>query len=374
MSLKTIKLIVADLDGTLLHDDKSLDRNIKSVLIEKNVPLTFVSGRNVHIIQDYIKELNITLPYITNNGANMFLGDTCIYECPIDSSELKTCLNILVANKVALLAYTNQTIYSVGYQEGLDAFKNRLIGKCEIVEDANIEDIVSQVVYACSMDDRRPALTGVHLQTKNSTLLVMASDSYRLAMKKIELNQMVNMDVIVPKKAFIDILKCTNTTTEKIQVYYDTHKIQFYFDDILIQTTLINGTFPNVQRIVPKEFECKLKTTVDTILPIIDRSQFIKDESKVHIVKVAMTDHDVHIKSKSSIIGNTDETLPNVELEGNPLNLSFNGKYLYEAIKGVQGDKQQLLLQFGGEYNPLLVTNPLDRSVCAICVPLRTYE
>ena len=40
-----------------LHDDKSLDRNIKSVLIEKNVPLTFVSGRNVHIIQDYIKRI-----------------------------------------------------------------------------------------------------------------------------------------------------------------------------------------------------------------------------------------------------------------------------------------------------------------------------
>ena len=151
MSLKTIKLIVADLDGTLLHDDKSLDRNIKSVLIEKNVPLTFVSGRNVHIIQDYIKELNITLPYITNNGANMFLGDTCIYECPIDSSELKTCLNILVANKVALLAYTNQTIYSVGYQEGLDAFKNRLIGKCEIVEDANIEDIVRESIFKVVM-------------------------------------------------------------------------------------------------------------------------------------------------------------------------------------------------------------------------------
>ena len=150
MSLKTIKLIVADLDGTLLHDDKSLDRNIKSVLIEKNVPLTFVSGRNVHIIQDYIKELNITLPYI-NNGANMFLGDTCIYECPIDSSELKTCLNILVANKVAFLAYTNQTIYSVGYQEGLDAFKNRLIGKCEIVEDANIEDIVRESIFKVVM-------------------------------------------------------------------------------------------------------------------------------------------------------------------------------------------------------------------------------
>ena len=102
-------------------------------------------------MNDKLKELNITLPYITNNGANMFLGDTCIYECPIDSSELKTCLNILVTNKVAFLAYTNQTIYSVGSQDGLDEFKNRLIGKCKIVENANIEDIVSESIFMVVM-------------------------------------------------------------------------------------------------------------------------------------------------------------------------------------------------------------------------------
>ena len=105
--LKGIKLIVADLDGTLLHDDKSLDRNIKSVLKEKNIPFTFVSGRNVHIIQEYLDELNISLPYITNNGANMFLGNTCIYECPINSNELETCLSILVKREVAFLAYSS---------------------------------------------------------------------------------------------------------------------------------------------------------------------------------------------------------------------------------------------------------------------------
>ena len=81
----------------------------------------------------------------------MFLGDTCIYECPIDSSELKTCLNMLVKNEVAFLAYTNETIYSVGYQEGLDGFKKRLIGKCEIIEDANIADIVRESIFKVVM-------------------------------------------------------------------------------------------------------------------------------------------------------------------------------------------------------------------------------
>ena len=149
--LKDIKLIVTDLDGTLLHDNKSLDANIKNVIKEKNIPITFVSGRNVHIIQNYIDELNITLPYITNNGANMFIADKCIYECSIDAFELKKCLEILTAHKVAFLAYTNQTIYAVGEQLGLDAFKKRLIGKCEIIENANIEDIIKESIFKVVM-------------------------------------------------------------------------------------------------------------------------------------------------------------------------------------------------------------------------------
>ena len=51
------------------------------------------------------------------------------------------CLHILVKNEVAFLAYTNETIYSVGYQEGLDGFKKRLLGKCEIIDDANTKAV-----------------------------------------------------------------------------------------------------------------------------------------------------------------------------------------------------------------------------------------
>lgn len=145
------KLIVADLDGTLLHDDKTLDTKIKQVLQEKQIPFTFVSGRNVHIIQDYLKELNITLPYITNNGANMFLGKKCLYECSIDTQELEYCLTTLQAKKVAYLAYTNEKIYCFGNQPGLENFKKRLIGKCEIIEDFNLSDLLQAPIFKVVM-------------------------------------------------------------------------------------------------------------------------------------------------------------------------------------------------------------------------------
>lgn len=145
------KLIVADLDGTLLHDDKTLDSNIKKVLDDKKIPFTFVSGRNVHIIQEYLKELNITLPYITNNGANIFLGNKCIYECSIDSNELMHCLRTLKAMDVAFLAYTNESIYCFGNQPGLENFKKRLIGKCQIIDDFVIDSLINVPIFKVVM-------------------------------------------------------------------------------------------------------------------------------------------------------------------------------------------------------------------------------
>lgn len=149
--MERIKLIVADLDGTLLHDDKTLDPKIKQVLQEKQIGLTFVSGRNVHIIQEYLEELNITLPYITNNGANIFLKNKCIYECSIDAQELEYCLTMLQAKKVAYLAYTNERIYCFGDQPGLEKFKKRLIGKCEIIDDFDLSDLLQTPIFKVVM-------------------------------------------------------------------------------------------------------------------------------------------------------------------------------------------------------------------------------
>lgn len=146
-----VKLIVADLDGTLLHEDKTLDNHIKEILCLKKIPLTFISGRNVHIIQDYLNELDIKYPYITNNGANMFIGKECIYECAIESLELKRCIEILQQNKVAFLAYTNTKIFSFGSQPGLTTFIDRLIGKCEILYHASVDDVKNESIFKVVM-------------------------------------------------------------------------------------------------------------------------------------------------------------------------------------------------------------------------------
>ena len=131
--LKNIQLILCDLDGTLLDDQKRFDPYLKDILEKKQIPLTFVSGRNYHIIQDLIKKYELNLPYITNNGANIFLNDQCIYEKSIVSEELVRALKILEASNIPYLADSNFKIFCKGNQPELEVFKQRLIDKCELI-------------------------------------------------------------------------------------------------------------------------------------------------------------------------------------------------------------------------------------------------
>lgn len=151
MKLSDIHLVLCDLDGTLLHEDKTPDFFVKEILTKKKIPMTFVSGRNVQIIQEYIACFDIQLPYITNNGANIFYKDQCIYEKSIDVTELIPALKILKENEASFLVYSQDKIFSHGFQPKLESFKKRLEGKCLIVQNFTEEQIARESIFKVVM-------------------------------------------------------------------------------------------------------------------------------------------------------------------------------------------------------------------------------
>lgn len=150
----SIKLVVCDLDGTLLHDDKTMDCSIQSI-VESNpgFKLTIASGRNFHIVQDIVNQLHIDIPYILNNGANMWIENKCIFNATMDSKQLEKACHILCDYNISFLAYTNNCIYSMGSLQRLNHFMQRLKGKCNLVYNANIRDFISKEVFKVIMID-----------------------------------------------------------------------------------------------------------------------------------------------------------------------------------------------------------------------------
>lgn len=130
--LNQVRLILADLDGTLLNDDKVMDTDIKQVLQERNLDITFVTGRNRHIVSDFIEELHVVHPFIINNGAHIMQGSQCLYQRCIEQNELNQAFQTLVDHEIAFLAYSDDSIYCCGQSRSLEGFITRLIGKCTI--------------------------------------------------------------------------------------------------------------------------------------------------------------------------------------------------------------------------------------------------
>ena len=239
-----------------------------------------------------------------------------------------------------------------------------------VLKATDLKSIVSQTAFACSDKDQRPVLTGVNFNSQGNMLYCSGTDSYRLARKTIELDSSQDFNITIPSKSLTEVVRSVSDD-DTIDIFADSKKAQFVFDKTIIQTRLIDGTFPDVQRIIPTS--CVSKMLVDSyeIAGTIDRTNFIRND-KVHLIKLECTPQETHVKTYSSEIGNSDEVLTKCEYEGEEISLTCNGTYMLDAIKALGCEK--VLIEFSGFMKPIKVSNPEDASVLMILVPIRSYD
>ena len=123
------KLILCDLDGTLLDQKKQIDSEIFPLiplLKEKGIGFSIVSGRNNFAVRDIARQLQITLPYICNNGAILYDHDTPVHINPVNASDLKEILDLLYRRNMDFVFDTVDQVYARGHNPALDAYYRQL--------------------------------------------------------------------------------------------------------------------------------------------------------------------------------------------------------------------------------------------------------
>lgn len=206
---RACKLIVCDLDGTLLDEQKQMDLKFLRVMQEKKIPFTFATGRNYHIVKDLIEACNIHLPYITNNGANIFVEDTCIYSQNIDKDELQETLERLVLNGISFVLYSQDEILSWDHDVRLDRFKQRLIGKRILRDLENVEQSRQYDIFKVVMvgEDLNPLCEMINSQCKDTLACCSENQIYtithRLATKGKALRRLLQLVKIDPKDVIV---------------------------------------------------------------------------------------------------------------------------------------------------------------------------
>ena len=231
---------------------------------------------------------------------------------------------------------------------------------------------INQTHFAASIKETRPALTGINLNCEEGKLKCVATDSFRLAKKEISIDCEYPFNITIPSKSMLEISKIIEPNNT-IVIALSEKKAQFICKDIIIETRIIDESYPDTSRLVPSVFEHELIIDIKELLIAIDRQSLIKNESDTFsIIKLSMNNSEVIMSSKSQEIGYSKEKLNFTSYTGDLLELSFSSKYMIDALKGITGTTAKI--SFCGEMKPFVISSSEDNSTLQLVLPVRTFS
>ena len=145
----------------------------------------------------------------------------------------------------------------------------------------------------------------------------------------------------------------------------------FICDNLIFQSRLISGNYPNTANLLPEESILKIKTNISEFYNVIDRASILTSDKEKNVVTLETNKDILYIKSSSSEIGRVEEKMKIVKDNDEDIKISFSARYMMEALKSFVGDEVEL--SFVGEVNPIVLKATTDESLTQLVLPIRTY-
>lgn len=241
------------------------------------------------------------------------------------------------------------------------------------VNELKLSALIEATAFAASDQETRPALTGIHMVLKEGKLIAVATDSYRLARKEEAIDSDLDIAVTIPAKSMNEVRSILLSEDKDIRIALDNRKAQFITDDTVFQTRLLEGAFPETDRLIPTSFISTLTISRSSLINVLDRSMFIKNENMT-INHLHCTEDDIIFSNRSQEIGEFEQSLmeEGAVFKGEPLDISFNGGYVMAAARALKGNTIEI--RFAGEMKPFILINPEDDSMLQLTLPVRSYD
>lgn len=242
------------------------------------------------------------------------------------------------------------------------------------LESKIMKSVIRQTTFATSNIENRPILTGVNIKVEGNKLMAIATDSFRLSQKVIEIpSNFDNMNVVIPGKSLDELIKILELDLEEILVHLNHKTILFEYGNILFQSRLLEGNFPETSRLIPTDFPIIIKFRTNDLSVAIERASLLSTKDNLNsIVKLYLKpDNTVEITSNSPEIGKVvEEIYPIEKAIGTPLKIAFSSKYFLDALKTFASE--EVYVKFTGEIRPFVIEGNEDPGLIQLILPVRT--
>lgn len=233
--------------------------------------------------------------------------------------------------------------------------------------------IINQTMFATSQDESRPVLTGLNVKIENDTLECTATDSFRLAQKKIKLDTPVEEEktIIIPANNLNELIKMLNDDDSNIELHIFENKIIFKLENLTMMSTLINGTYPDVSKLIPTKSTLTLKVSTSEFYKSMDKASLFTNEREKNAIRLETKGNNIKISSNIPEQGYVEANITCTKDNDNDIKISFSSKYMMDAVKSLES--AELLLMFDGDAKPIIVKSTEDDNLKQLILPIRTY-
>jgi DNA polymerase III subunit beta len=209
------------------------------------------------------------------------------------------------------------------------------------VDRAALLETIARVARAASRDESRPVLTGVLVQFHDHGLVMAATDSYRLAVKKTELAVAApELEAIVPSRALQELGRIA-AAGDEVTVGVHENQVLFTIDGTWLTTRRIDGQFPNYRQLLPESFEHELTLPRSDLLDVVRRAAVMIQRATPLQLRFAAGE--LTVVARTHEVGESQESLP-VAYTGDPLEIGFNADFLRDGLESVEGDDVRVRL------------------------------
>ena len=238
------------------------------------------------------------------------------------------------------------------------------------MDTKDMKELINLTSYAAATDEDRPVFAGALLEIKENEVTMVATDTHRMAVKKIHIDEPATspMRVIIPKKTLAEVSRLlpTNNPT-MVDIVWNRTQIAFFFEDVYIISRLIEGTYPEYEKVIPSQFDSSAIINRKAFQDAISRVSIFAKDFSYNVIRYDWNEDSVVLSCQNAEIGMMKDQV-DTEFKGTPFTISFNGIYMEDILRHSTGETIHLFLKQNG---PVVIRQDDNPNYTYVVTPVR---
>ena len=341
---------------------------LSNVLIEAKNSKIKITATDLDII--YFEEI---VPQKINKEGSTTTSSNILYDILRKlQSGTKVELSLMNTNKLKLVSQNSKFNLLCMPPDSFPLSEEDISKNSFEISSEKLLKLLNKSKISISNDETRHYLNGIYLHKtvlENKTFLCgVATDSHRLSSSSVEVNQNINIEpIILPKKTIFQLILLLEQSNKIVRISNNKSKIKFEIDNGILISKVIDGRFPDYNKVIPKDNNKILEIKLNEFKNSIDRVTTVSADRKEGL-KISISKDSVQLSVNSLNSGEGVENI-NAKFNSDNLTISFNSRYLTDITSQIENETIIIYLKDPG--SPVLIKDPLEKNSFHVVMPMK---